>query len=482
MLNSPTMASLLTLPQELLAHIATILYNRTPRTGNEPVVNAPAAPPPDRESVSDLSKTCRQLRSFGQAELFTSITCKDDPIQAIRLIRTLLSRPDLGAKVKEIILSDFDADNYRNSPEAESEWLITPDDEAVLNEALERFDVRSLTDSAGEEVYTGVPLRIEAVKKRKAPRFPWSPEQSGIAALAILLSPNVYNIALHAHNWTIPHFATPLCTFDHLTEITWEPGPDGEGVKIDGSMEWLMDAAPNLKRFYGYIVEDMEGGGSHKGVTNVVMGYSYLDSSCFDLIVSTFPNMTDFTYTADSGPTWGSTTEATPAEIIDALLPLKDKLTSLTLDLNFSPAAQDDDWDEDEVNMSNLSQMTALGYLSVTCMGVIKEESDDEDSESEDEDEDEDEDGNEQSNETKEAKPIKETSHVKFLQSLMAPNLEVLHVLGVPEDFKIMAFADIAAASYPKLKEIGMGYHLSDHKGEGAVLKAYFKERGIIVV
>lgn len=484
MLNSSAMASLLTLPQELLAHIATILYDRTPRTGNEPVVNAPEAPPPDRESVSELSKTCRQLRSFGQAELFTSITCKDDPIQAIQLIRTLLARPDLAAKVKEIILSDFDADGYKNQPEAEAEWLITPDDEAVLNEALERFNVRSLTDLAGKEVYEGVPLRIEAVKMDKAPAFPWCPEQSAIAALAILLSPNVYNIALHSHTWTLPHFATPVGTFDHLTEITWEPGPQGETTKIDGSLEWLMDAAPNLKRFYGYIVADMDASGSHKGVTKVVMGYSHLDSTCFDNIVRTFPNMSDFTYTADSGPTWDSNGEATPAELIEALLPLKDKLTSFTLDLNFSPAAQNDDWDEDEVDMSNLSQMTALEHLSVTCMGVIKQESDDEDSESEDEDEDEDEeeDGNEQSNEPKEAKPIKESSHVKFLRSLMAPNLEALDVLGVPPDLNIMAFADIAAASYPKLKRIGFGYHLIDHKEEGAILKAYFKERGIDVV
>lgn len=398
-------------------------------------------------------------------------------MKGILLVRALVSRPDLGARVREVILSDLDEDMHKDHKVAE-EWLITQEDATILNGALEKFDVHSPTNELGQEVEEGVPLRIKAVTKGGSDRYPWCSEQSALAGLAILLSPNVDNVAIHAHSWSLPCFAAPIGTFDNLTEITWEPGPQGESTVINSSIEWVMEAAPNLKRFYGYIVSDMDTCGKHRGVKKVVMGYSSLDSTSFSSIVRMFPDMTDFTYTADSPPMWSSNTEATPAEIIDELLPLKDTLESLTFDWNFSPGAENDEWDEDEVSMVNLSQMTALTYLSITCGGVIKDESDDEsESESDEEDEDEDEDG--QESEPVSAKPDKGSRYVKFLRSIMAPNLEVLHLSSVPSDFNILGFADVAAASYPKLKTINLGYHMSDHSEDAAMIKAYFKERGI---
>ncbi|KAJ2970700.1 hypothetical protein NQ176_g8061 [Zarea fungicola] len=139
------MASLLTMPQELIAYITQILYARTPRTDNN------LAHGPNRVDVSQLSKTCRQLRIFGQVELFTSIRCQGDLVKAIGLVRALISRPELGARVREITLSDLTTDRPRNPKTADKEWLVTAEDAAVLNEALRRFNVRSLRNEAGEE-------------------------------------------------------------------------------------------------------------------------------------------------------------------------------------------------------------------------------------------------------------------------------------------------------------------------------------------
>jgi hypothetical protein len=473
------MASLLTLPHEPLAYIAELLYARNPRPRNQPVLGGERVEPPNRVAVSRLSKTCRQLRHFGQAELFTSITCRGDLAKAIQLIRTLISRPELGARVREVILSELQGEKQQGWPRKPvAGWQVTEEDAAALNEALRRFDVRSLTDEAGEEVEDGVALTFQAVTKAKAPRY-LSFENSALAALAILHSPNVDRIALHTDSWKLPHFVTPAGTFDNLAEVTLEPSPGAESTTMDGgSLQWLMSAAPNLERFYGFIVSEVEGGCLHNGVTDVLMGYCALSDDCIRTIVKMFPNMTSFTYSSDAPPRWSTYSEATPSEIIDAMLPLKNKLTSLTLDWNFSPSAEDHHWDEDEISMAKLSQMVALKHLNITSDDVIKDESEDE-SESESEDEDEDEQGQVKAEKVKATKPVKESPHIKFLRSIMAPNLETLALDGIPRGFKMMPFADIAAASYPSLKTIYVGYYCENLADDVDIVKAYFKERGI---
>lgn len=467
------MASLLTIPQELIAHITQILYARTPHTGDNP------AHGPNRVDVSQLSKTCRQLRGFGQAELFTSIKCQGDLVKAIRLVRALISRPELGTRVREITLSDLAIDRPQYPKTAGKEWLVTADDAAVLNEALRRFNVRSLLNEAREETVDGFLLAFQAVTKDKAPQY-LTFEPRALAALAILHSPNTDHVALNAHEWTLPRFATPTGTFDNLAEITWEPGQGGESTTIDTrSLGWLLSAAPNLKRFYGFVVSDVYGGCSHAGVTDVVMRYCSLSSGCFSAIVDMFPNMTSFTYSADTPPIWSSEPEATPSEVIDAMLPLRDTLAALTLDFHFSPAVENCDWDSDEMSLSKLSQMVALRHLSITAGDVVWDDHSDV-SATESEEEGEDEAQGSHAHGMK-VKPVKETPHVVFLRSIMPPNLETLHLSSIPREFSMMPFADIAAISYPSLKTIYMGDCRDDLADDLDVVKAYFKERGILI-
>lgn len=476
------MVTLLTLPQELIAHIVSTLHARTPRTANGPVPNAERREPPNRLALSRLCKTCRRLRDFGQVELFKSIKCHGNLPKAIQLVRTLIARPELGARVREITLSDLEVERKQRWPrKVVSGWVVTEEDAKVLNEALRRFNVRSLTNEAGETVWDGALLVFHAVSKAQAPGY-LTFEHGALAALAIIYSPNVAHVALHAHTWTLPHFVTPTGTFDNLAEINWEPGPHGESTTLDDSMGWLFSAAPNLKRFYAFMLSNAEGGCSHEGVTDVVVAYSSLDSDCFSTIVKMFPNMTEFTYTADTPPMWSSYTEATPSEMADALLLLKDKLTSLTLNWEQSPAAQESEWDQDEVSVSKLSQMVALRHLSITASDVIRDESDsDSETKSEDDDEDEDENGHVKENKVKVVKPVKESPHVKFLRSIMAPNVETLDLAGIPREFSMLPFADIAATSFPKLKTIHLGYYCENLREDVAVVKAYFKERGISI-
>ncbi|KAJ6782089.1 hypothetical protein PWT90_06214 [Aphanocladium album] len=456
---------LLALPKELIAYIAELLYARNPRPLDIPVLDAERREPPNRAALLQLSKTCRELRIFGQAELFTCIRGQGNITKAIRLIQTLISRPDLGARVREISLSDLDDIEPVQWPRSRKiEWIITAEEADVLNEALRRFNVRELTDEAGEEVEDGVLLAFEAVTNAKAPRRIPSLTRA-LAALAIVHSPKVELVALHADSWTLPEFVTPAGTFDNLVEISWEPGPHGESTKINDSMAWLLSAAPNLKRFHGFVLSDIDDGLRHDGVTDVVIGYSSLTDDCFSTIVEMFPNLTSFTFYADTAPMWSSYSEATPSEIVEALLPLSSRLTSLTLDFHQSPAAQEHEWDADQSSVSKLSQMVALKYLSITADYVYHDESEDEsETESEEDDDDEGENGNAEKK-VKAAKPVKESPHVKFLRSMMPPNLETLLLWGIPRGFSIMPFADIAAASYPKLKTICMGYH-SDNLSE----------------
>lgn len=475
------MATLTTLPLELIAHIVSILHARNPRTGNEYVLNVERKEPPNRRAVSRLSKTCRRLRDVGQAELFTSIKCEGRLPQAIQLIRTLIKRPELGAAVREISLSDLEGESKPQwQRRGVTGWAVTEDDAAVLNEALRRFDVCARTDEAGETAWDGHPLTFQAVSKAKASGY-LSFEHGALAALAILYSPNVARIALHAHVWTLPHFVTPTGTFDSLAEITWEPGPHGESMVLDDSMGWLFSAAPNLKRFHAFILSGVDGGCTHKGVEEVVVAYSSLDSSCFSTIFKMFPNMTEFTYTADTPPMWSSYDEATPSEMAEALLQLKDTLTSLTLDWEQSPAAQEREWGRDEISLSALSQMNALQYLSITASDVARNDSD---SETESEDDDEDEDENDQGKEDNATavKPVKESRHAKFLRSILGPNVETLDLADIPQHFSMLSFADVAATSFPKLKTIRISHYDEYLTADVAVVRAYFKERGIAIV
>ncbi|KAJ2973262.1 hypothetical protein NQ176_g6708 [Zarea fungicola] len=183
-----------------------------------------------------------------------------------------------------------------------------------------------------------------------------------------------------------------------------------------------------------------------------------------------FPNMTSFTYGADAPPMWSSEAEATPSEIIDAMLPLKDKLATLTLDFHFSPAAENCDWDRDEMSLSKLSQMTALRHLSITASDVVWDDhSDGSETESEEEFADEAQGSHVQ---VMKDKQVKESPHAVFLQSIMPPNLETLHLSSIPRGFSMMPFADIAAISYPNLKTIYMGDFLDDLADDLDVVKA----------
>ncbi|KAH6867471.1 hypothetical protein B0T10DRAFT_45922 [Thelonectria olida] len=338
------MVQLLDLPPELIQEIC----RQCLRPSSE--FHSPSSP-----VLASLARTCSTLRAYAQPELY----CAPSPYRYnyVALVRTLVKRPDLAQLVQDMVIGD--------------DWSRS-DDRGLLPDDVQLFEALMAKYPAKD----GKPVEIsthwwETVRdnRQRDRLFDCDPE-AALASLVVTQIPNVESLDITAgYFWEFP-FSTPA-SLSCLKKLSLRHADTELGTNTDVVKNILL-AAPKLDSFYGTMLCRVDDGFQHDNLTEFHLEFSSLEEQSFQNIARGLPKLKSFAYSS-GGAIISDDPEATPGEMIRALLRCASTLEHMSLDIEDAWYFEDfgpNDWISDLKGMRHLKTL----LLSSSTMDI--EESD----------------------------------------------------------------------------------------------------------
>lgn len=299
-----------------------------------------------------VASTCKALRDIATPTFYEICDLKtaSNFHRSWRILHMLAARPDIASQVKRVIVDGSFAikcypDNNRPSISAQDAALFNP----ILQAKLDMTTVAPL----GELQETDEPDYDECAAIGKS-----------LACVALALVPNVTSVIFYSHYASLGSFKAG--SFPLLEAFSLQHADSELSAHFKDS-QGLLAAAPNVKRFIGYAIDDMPTI-AYPSITQVVLSFSSIREDAILRLPTAFPNLERFTLT-DGGTYVGTALPASPRGISQALLGLSKTLTHVEIrcEVAFEDMWMGFDHDKDGL-VESLSQMQALQSLRLPAL------------------------------------------------------------------------------------------------------------------
>jgi hypothetical protein len=341
------MPSLLDLPPELLDAIASnfdVLEARKPlirSTQFSLVESGPQNRRSDRSSLAALSATCSHLRKRIQPILYHCVY----PFNAqVEFARTLNSRPDLGAAVRELYYADGTFESRKGKPfypsvneytlekvlEKSKPWasssstnfneLVARQPEGSSWSGLHENEDGSITENARPRIAVDDRLNTFSRKQRML--------ENTLLIRILQLVPNLQRLTL----WYLLNEGAiflPEGILQNLQEFRLF-SRDPAAPEEQSSIYSLDTRMPGLRRLEYHFVQGFPDE-EHSSVTELILSNCMLFQEDFSTIARGFVNLHKLSYTLS---VINGIDCASSRGIFEALLPRQDTLTDLTVRIN----------------------------------------------------------------------------------------------------------------------------------------------------